>query len=98
MTGYQLTGYGQLGMCTLVYNTTLCVTNEYVLTNVYIVSPQGIRQKIISSHSTNGQINACQKNNRHKGVLNGILLSTNFSSLYRDTSKDLEDIFTDHVT
>ena len=85
-------------MYTLLYNTTLSDAIEYVLTNVYIVSPQGIRQKIISSRNTNGQICACQNSIRHKGVLNGMLFSTNFSSLYRDTLTDFEHISTDHVT
>ena len=34
----------------------------------------------------------------NKGVLNGMLLSTNLFSLNTHTSTDLEDIFTDHVT
>ena len=63
-----------------------------------LICPQGIRQMITSSRSTNGQICACQNSVRHKGVLNGMLFSTNFSSLNRDTSTDFEDIFTDHVT
>ena len=37
------TDYIQLGKCTLLYNTTLCVAIEYVLTNVYVASPQGKR-------------------------------------------------------
>ena len=98
MIGYLPTDYVQLGMCTLLYNATLCVAIENVLTNVYILSPQGIRQNVISSDSTNGQIYACQNSVRHEGLLNGMLFSTNFSSLYRDTSTDFEDIFTDHVT
>ena len=59
---------------------------------------KGYDKRCNSSRSTNGQICAYQNSVRHKGVLNGLLFSTNFSSLYRDTSTDFEDIFTDHVT
>ena len=82
MRGYLPTDYVQLGKYNLLYNTTLCVANEYVLTDVYSVSPQGIRQKICSSCSTNRQICACQNSIRCKGVLNGMLFKT------RDKTKD----------
>ena len=99
MIGYLPADYIHLEMCTLLYKTTFCVTIEYVLTNVHVygVSPQGLRQKINSLRRTNGQIRAYQKSFRHKGVLNGMLFSTDFSSLYRQTSTDFEDIFTEHV-
>ena len=85
-------------MSTLLYNTTLRVTIEYVLTSVYGVPPQGCDRRCNPSRSRNGQICAYQDSVRHKRVLNGVLFSTNFSSLYRHTSTDFEDIFTDHVT
>ena len=44
--GYLPAVYFQLGMCTLLYNTTFWVTIEYVLTSVYGVSPQGLRHKM----------------------------------------------------
>ena len=46
MKGYLPTDYIQLGMCTLLYNTKFWVTIEYVLTSVYGVSSQALRQKM----------------------------------------------------
>ena len=46
MLRYMPADYIQLGMCTLLYNTTVCVAIEYVLTNVHGASPQGVRQKM----------------------------------------------------
>ena len=42
MKGYLPADNVQLGMCTLLYNTTFWVTIEYVLTSVYSGSPQGL--------------------------------------------------------
>ena len=73
MIGHLLTDYIQLGMNTLLYNTTLCFAIEFERIDVYIVCPQRIRQKNIESRSTNEQICACQNSVRHKGVLNSML-------------------------
>ena len=59
---------------------------------------KGYDKRCNSSRSTNGQISAYQNSVWHKRVLNVMLFSTNFSSLYRDTSTDFGDVFTDHVT
>ena len=44
--GYLPADYIQLGMCTLFYYTTFWDTIENVLTRIYGVSPQGLRQKM----------------------------------------------------
>ena len=54
---------------------------------------KGYDRKCNPSCTTSGQICAYQNRVRHKGVLNGMLFSTNFSSLYSHTSTDFEDIF-----
>ena len=46
MKGCLPADYIQLEMCTLLYNTIFWVTIECVLTSVYCVSPQGLRQKM----------------------------------------------------
>ena len=46
MKGYLAADYVQLGMCTLLYNTTVWVTFEYVYTSVNGVSPHELRQKM----------------------------------------------------
>ena len=65
---------------------------------VYTVEVNKGYDRCNSSRGTDGQICAYQNSVRQKGVLISILFSTNFSSLYRHTSTDFENIFTDHVT
>ena len=50
MKGYLPADYIQLGMCTLLYNTTFCVIIEYMLINVYGVRPQGVSTEEVIHH------------------------------------------------
>ena len=70
------------------YSTTphFGVTFEYVLTYTTRVKTKDVIHQVI-------QICAYQNSVRHKGVLNGRLFSTNFSSLYRHTSTRLWGYF-----